>query len=215
MRQGPRNTHRKLFASLAVLFVVFLIAAIAQFTGIFGRTPPASAAGNGRQNSHQARAVFGEAAKPEPEVPQVSEPQKETIRSRAEEPVGSRAGIDSLLDRWRNTFASGDVNGQVILYAPKMELFYRRNGVSRETVRREKARMMELYPRVHRYDISDVTLESHKGDEAVVSFRKDWDMNGDRRFSGAERQRLKLKRINGDWKIIREEELRIYWVKRS
>jgi hypothetical protein len=96
-----------------------------------------------------------------------------------------------------------------------MEVFYRRNGVSRETVRREKARMMELYPQVHRYDISDVKLESHKGEEAVVSFRKDWDMNGDRRFSGAERQRLKLRRINGDWKIVREEELKIYWVRRG
>ena len=75
--------------------------------------------------------------------------------------------------------------------------------------------MMELYPEVHRYEISDVKFESQKHDEAVVSFRKDWDMNGDRRFSGAERQRLKLRRINGDWKIVSEEEMQIYWVKRG
>lgn len=141
--------------------------------------------------------------------------EEESARSRTEVTTTGRGEIDGLLDRWRNTVLRGDVNGQTILYAPKMELFYRRNGVSRETVRREKARLMELYPRVHRYDISDVKVESQKRDEAVVSFRKDWDMNGDRRFSGAERQRLKLRRINGDWKIVREEELKVYWVSRG
>jgi hypothetical protein len=75
--------------------------------------------------------------------------------------------------------------------------------------------MMELYPEVNRYDISDVKVESSKPGEAVVSFRKDWDMRGDRPFSGAERQRLKLRRISGDWKIVSEEELKVYWVKRS
>ena len=46
MRQDPQNTHRKLFASLAVLAVVFVIAAIAQFTGTWRENQPASAATN-------------------------------------------------------------------------------------------------------------------------------------------------------------------------
>ena len=230
MRQDPHNTHRKLFASLAILSIVFLIAAIAQFTGSFRKAEAANGVGDARPGVRQPRAVFGD-VRPEtsprrpgvtPEVtPGVEsaatkdpESEKEAARSRTESPT-NRSEIDGLLDRWRDTYARGDVNGQVILYAPKMELFYRRNGVSRETVRREKLRMMELYPKVHRYDISDVKLETHNHEEAIVSFRKDWDMNGDRRFSGAERQRLKLKRINGDWKIVREEELKVYWVKRG
>ena len=218
MRQNPRNTSRKLFASLAVLAIVFVIAAIAQFTGALRKAQPASAASSPQSTATQPRAVFGELPQAPPRQPQPvekTEAGEETARSRSEATITARGEIDSLLDRWRNTFLRGDVNGQTILYAPKMELFYRRNSVSRETVRREKSRMMELYPKVHRYDISDVKVESHRGDEAVVSFRKDWDMNGDRRFSGAERQRLKLKRINGDWKIIREEELKIYWVRRG
>jgi hypothetical protein len=218
MRQDPRNPRRKLFASLAVLAIVFVIAAIAQFTGALRKAQSASAASTPQSAAPQPRAVFGELP-PEPasqsQPAENPKPEEQTARSRSEVTSTARGEIDGLLDRWRNTFLRGDVNGQSILYAPQMELFYRRNAVSRETVRREKSRMMELYPQVHRYDISDVKLESHKGDEAVVSFRKDWDMNGDRRFSGAERQRLKLKRINGDWKIIREEELKIYWVRRS
>lgn len=218
MRQDPQNTHRKLFASLAVLAVVFVIAAIAQFTGTWRENQPASAATNPPRASGE-RAVFGDVRAPAAPAPPPAEAkpvtEEESARSRTEVTTTGRGEIDGLLDRWRNTVLRGDVNGQTILYAPKMELFYRRNGVSRETVRREKARLMELYPRVHRYDISDVKVESQKRDEAVVSFRKDWDMNGDRRFSGAERQRLKLRRINGDWKIVREEELKVYWVSRG
>ena len=74
---------------------------------------------------------------------------------------------------------------------------------------------MSLYPTVNRYDISDVKVESNNGREAVVSFRKEWDMDGQKPFSGAERQRLKLRRIDGNWKIVSEEETKVYWVKRS
>jgi hypothetical protein len=222
MQHDPRKIRRKLFASLAVLTVVFTVAAIAQFTGTLPNVSAVNKAADKptQVNPNQPRAVFGEVPPaalvvPAPSV-QPSEPTEETARSRAEVATSpGRGQIEGLLDRWRKTFARGDINGQTILYAPKMEAFYERNGVSRETVRREKSRMMELYPRVHRYEISDVKFESHKHDEAVVSFRKDWDMNGDRRFTGADRQRLKLRRINGDWKIVSEEEMQIYWVKRG
>jgi hypothetical protein len=107
------------------------------------------------------------------------------------------------------------VGGQADLYAPRVERFFTKRNVSRDAVRQEKARMMQAYPEVNKYEISDVEVESNTGNEAVVSFRKEWDMNGNRRFSGAERQRLRLRRIDGDWKIVGEEETKIYWVKRA
>ena len=109
----------------------------------------------------------------------------------------------------------GDVKAQAILYAPKMEQFFRRRNVTRDVVLREKARMKELYPNVSRYDITDVQVESHKENVAVVSFRKEWDMHGERRFSGSDRQRFKLRKIAGDWKIVGEEEMVVYWVRRG
>lgn len=110
---------------------------------------------------------------------------------------------------------TGDVNAHVILYAPRMTQFFRQRNVTREAVRREKARLMEIYPKVLQYDISGIQVESSSENQAVVSFRKDWDMRGARRFAGAERQRLTLQRISGDWKIAGEEELKVYWLKRD
>jgi hypothetical protein len=232
MRQTNWNARRKLMASLAVLGVVLVIAVIAQFTGRSTRANPYAATRTPEVKTAEkpgGRAVFGteqptgaREARPDPTsatLPRPVEPANEaepSTRGRATEPVTSTsAGIDQLLDRWRDTVAKGDLEGQTELYAPKLERFFRQRNVSNAQVRKTKAQMMALYPTVNRYDISDVKVESNNGKEAVVSFRKEWDMKGQKPFSGAERQRLKLRRIAGDWKIVSEEETKVYWVKRS
>lgn len=222
MRQTSWTARRKLFASLSVLAVVLVIAAIVQFTGKPpARSPyaggaPATAAPTAEPGE---RAVFGSDPRPAPTAesprlaspPVQNEPEEPTTRARAE----TSAGIDEFLTRWSNTVARGDVEGQAALYAPKVDRFFRQRNVSQAAVKKVKSQMMSLYPTVNRYDISDVKVESNNGREAVVSFRKEWDMNGQRRFAGAERQRLRLRRIGGDWKIVSEEETKIYWVKRG
>lgn len=218
MRQTSWTARRKLFASLVVLGVVLVIAAIVQFTGKRpAESPYASAAPATATPNRGERAVFGSDPRP---APTAESPRPMPARTEAEEPITrarteTSAGIDEFLSRWRNTVATGDVDGQTALYAPKVDRFFRQRNVSQAAVRKVKSQMMSLYPTVNKYDISDVKVESNNGREAVVSFRKEWDMNGQRRFAGAERQRLKLRRVAGDWKIVSEEETKIYWVKRG
>ena len=202
----------KLLGSLAVLVAVLVIAAIAQFGGDELRGP--SAVAPSPQNP-QPRAVFGEGPPPPVKPPVSDNIETESIRSRASDTGKDLAEIHGLLNRWRISTIDGNVDAQTILYAPRMDHYFRQRNVSRATVRREKARMKELYPTVNRYDISDVRIESAAKNQAVVTFRKDWDMRGDRRFAGAERQRLKLRRMAGDWKIVSEEETKVYWMNRS
>jgi hypothetical protein len=114
-----------------------------------------------------------------------------------------------------STVSKGDVESHSDLYAPTVTRFFRQRNVSKTAVRKVKSQMMALYPTVNRYDISDVKIESNTGSEAVVSFRKEWDMKGRRRFAGAERQRLRLQRLGGEWKIVSEEETKVYWTKRG
>lgn len=198
--------------SLIVLAIVMIIATIAQFTGTRAAGPYKTKAESG------PRAVFGD-TRPQPTDesarPRAEVKEDESSRSRTETDAAGTPQITDLLNRWRDTVVRGDVMAHTILYAPKMDKFFRQKNVTRAMVQREKARMMELYPEVKRYDISDIRVESNRGNEAIVSFRKEWDMRGERPFSGAERQRLKLRRISGDWKIVSEEELKVYWVKRS
>jgi len=202
-----------------VLTAVFIVAAIAQFGGDWRRDPIGVV--TSPPNS-QPRAVFGDgpparetASVPaKPSLP-ATELETESTRSRVSDSDKASAEIHGLLNRWRASTIDGNIDAQTILYAPRVEHFFRQRNVSRATVRREKARMKELYPIINRYDISDVRIEATAKNQVVVTFRKDWDMRGQRRFAGAERQRLKLRRMAGDWKIFSEEETKVFWVNRT
>lgn len=207
MHFANRRTRRKLFGSFAVLAFVFLIATIAQFTG-----KPSNPYRTAANTQPAPRAVFGE-SQPKPiELPRV---EQESTRSRTEPSSAPSEDINRFLDRWKSTIVNRNVDGHTSLYAPKVEYFFLRRNVTRDAVRKEKARMMELYPNVNRYEISDVQVERATPTEAVLSLRKEWDMQGDRRFAGAERQKLKLRKIYGDWKIVSEQEAKVYWIKRG
>ena len=93
-----------------------------------------------------------------PPVP--DNPETESTRSRVSDAEKELAEIQGFLNRWRTSTIDGNVDAQTILYAPRMDHYFRQRNVSRATVRREKARMKELYPTVNRYDISDVRVES-------------------------------------------------------
>jgi hypothetical protein len=176
------------------------------------------------QSRPPERAVFGELAatvpaatvEPAKELPAPpAEPDKETPVWGGDYGRYVPADIRAFLDKWRLTLVSGDLNGQAELYAPHVQRFFTRSNVSRKFVRQEKARLLSEYPNFKRYTISDVTIEALGDNHVTLTFRKDWDARGKRRYAGAERQRLRLERFRGDWKIVREEETRIYWVRRS
>jgi hypothetical protein len=122
-----------------------------------------------------------------------------------------------VVELWRSTLEKGDLQTHVATYAPRVDRFFRQRRVSRQQVLREKERMLDRYPNINKYEVHDVRLESLKGGRAVVTFRKDWDTSGrgSRRFAGSERQRLTLRTVDGTWKIVGEEELKVHWVRRS
>ena len=97
------------------------------------------------------------------------------------------------------------------MYAPVMEVFYRKKKIPVSEVRREKAKLFGGLSHVRKLDMSDIRIESLGRVRAVVSFRKDWEMQGALATSGSERQRLTLGWIEGRWRISGEQEVRVYW----
>ena len=180
--------------------------------------------GNADTDSPRPAALPGDsedAAPPAETERERSEPPKAASKANTEENTTGSAsdvpgGVQAFLDEWRDTLIAGDADAQARLYAPKVERFFTKTGVSREAVRREKASLLARYPTFHKYDIRDVRVEEMKGDRARVTFDKEWDARGTGRFAGAERQRLTLQRTAaGGWQIVREEELKVYWVRRD
>jgi len=208
IRSSGRRPRARLYISLLVLGIVLMLAIYAQFYKTGARNRIAS--GASQPPPIQTRAVFGEVVEPpktdSPSTPDAPDPRSETTATEQ---------INGLLNRWRNAQIVGNVDGQTSMYAPEVTRYFNQRGVSRERLHREKLRMKELYPKVLRYDISDVKIESLSSDRATVTFRKDWGFRGERSYMGAGRQRLRLQRMLGDWKIVSEEELRTYWSQRT
>jgi hypothetical protein len=103
---------------------------------------------------------------------------------------------------------------QTSCYAPVLDDFYHQRGISGDKAVEQRRRFLQLYPTVYRYDISDVRLESITSERAVVTFTREWDMAGARRYAGASRHLATLVKMNGVWKIASEQEKEVYWTKR-
>lgn len=79
----------------------------------------------------------------------------------------------------------------------------------------DKQRAFANYGAVEEYRIRGLMLERLSGDTYRATFDKDFRLTGPRRFSGAVRQALLLKKLRGGWKIVGEQELKIYWVSKD
>jgi hypothetical protein len=120
-----------------------------------------------------------------------------------------------VLERWRQSMLSGDVDVQTNCYAPTVELFFRRKNLDRDVLREMKRSGMATYSDARAYRITDIQRESTNDDRVAVTFKKYWDFYGAKHFYGEEKQRLTFIPVAGEWKIVREEELEVYWFKRE
>jgi hypothetical protein len=159
---------------------------------------------NRARRASEPPAVFGE-PRPKPRDPDAP------ITKVTEVP----ADIVRFVERWETSLEAHDLETQASSYAAVVERFYTKSNVRLRDVIAEKRRMLETYPNFHKYDIRNIRVESLTPQRASITFDKDWDASGRRRFAGSEQQRLVLIKVNGNWRIVREEETRVYWVRRS
>jgi hypothetical protein len=232
VRPRNRRTRAKILGSAAILALVLVAAAIRQWGGRNIDSLPGSAeSARSVDTEPPERTVFGNQPSPVGEAAAArgtmdrndAAATRRDERSRtagspvrtADSDTGVPADLRAFLERWRSTLVAGDATAQAALYADRVDRFFTKRSVTRAEVRREKQRMLTRYPEFHKYEISDVRLESLTSDRAVVTFRKEWDARGRGRFAGSEQQRLTLERVSESWKIVGEEETKVHWVRRS
>jgi hypothetical protein len=107
----------------------------------------------------------------------------------ATEPAPADPSIRESLDRWIATMRTKDMAGQVRLYAPVVETFYGQHHVARSRI--AAMQITQIAP-----------------DNAVVLFTKNWAFGNDSQRTGAVRSQLTLKKIDGEWKVVAERELK-------
>jgi hypothetical protein len=122
--------------------------------------------------------------------------------------------VKQTLGRWTESLLRGDVVGHASHYAESVAPYFTKTRVTRDQVEEEIRQMLKRYGSMTTYRISDVTVSVTDGGHAIANFRKRWSTQG-RRFAGEEREQLKFAREGGEWRIVSEQELKIYWIRRK
>ena len=128
--------------------------------------------------------------------------------------VSAQNEIQTLLSRWAETFRQQNMDGQAECYAPVVESYFRKRSLDRTQIKMEREKLFEDYGPMRDFTISNIEFVSVSSEQATVRFRTRWELSGRGYFAGEDIEELMLKRIEGDWKIIGEEEPTVFWVKK-
>ncbi len=120
--------------------------------------------------------------------------------------------VEDVLERWVQTFRAGDLSGQMALYAPRLERFYLQSNVPISYVRGVKMDTIGRVGAIRRYQLSDVKTTFESPTRARVDFDKEWDFT---KSAGKVRGQLKLRKLNGAWRIVSERDVAVYRQTRS
>ena len=121
--------------------------------------------------------------------------------------------VRNVLTRWGDSLMQGDVATHVNLYAPTVSPYFTKSRASRTQIRDDVRQMLGRYGKMTTYNISDISVTPVDANHAFATFRKHWETE-DNKFSGEEREQLKLTRKGSDWLIASERELKVYWVRK-
>lgn len=111
---------------------------------------------------------------------------------------------------WKSTAESHDLDSYMGNYAETVD-YYLKKGASRAFVRDSKEKAFDTFDSIS-IDITNLSVTPGPADdEASAEFDKEWDFDGSRRSTGKVRQQLEFKRVNGEWLITAERDLKVYY----
>lgn len=111
---------------------------------------------------------------------------------------------------WKSMAESHDVDSYMGNYAETVD-YYLKKGASREFVRDSKEKAFDTFDSIS-IDITNLSVTPGPADgEASAEFDKEWVFDGSRRSTGKVRQQMQFKRVNGEWLITAERDLKVYY----
>ena len=149
---------------------------------------------------------------PETTVSRAESPDALTVEARGEGagPEETEAALRGALNDWVAATNARDIDKQMRFYNPVIDSFYLIRNASRADVRADKERVFEHASLIDIRAGTPAIRLSPDGRTAIMLFNKRYAIEGgglDRR--GEVVQELRWQRINGEWKITSERDLRV------
>jgi hypothetical protein len=129
------------------------------------------------------------------------------------EPVNAeeiKKEVAKTIFTWKSTAESHDLDSYMGNYAETVD-YYRKKGASRAFVRSDKQKAFDLFDSIS-VDITNVSVTpGPTGQEASAVYDKEWEFGGKKRSAGKVRQEMRFKRVNGEWLITSEKDIKVYY----
>jgi serine/threonine protein kinase len=202
---GARPATRSRWAFYAAtIAALFILASVLGAMLLMRRTQPASPSDNQQTETANTATPSKEATTQTPtQTPAIN---SDSTRAESRDTVTE---LRSQLNGWIAATNARDVERQLSFYAPTLEAFYLQRGVSRQSVRAEKTRLLSQVSEVDvRAGEPEINL-SNDGRTATMRFRKSWDFKGAQSSSGEVIQELRWSKTDSGWKITSERDVQV------
>jgi ketosteroid isomerase-like protein len=134
----------------------------------------------------------------------------EEVNSREARPAETQAALRSALGEWLAATNARDLGKQLSFYRPTMNAFYRRRNASLAEVRADRARVFENARSIDVRAESPIIHVSQDGQSATMRFIKRYSIvGGGEDRNGEVVQELRWQRINGQWRIVSERDIKV------
>jgi ketosteroid isomerase-like protein len=226
--QPPRSKGKPAFAIAVVALLLFgFFGIIGLGTWTYLRNRGSGAANNANIQTNQLPATNSlpkpsTQVSPSPFASDKSTPNTTTpanvgaptnaIANVPEEPDQIKREVSQRVIEWKSLAESHNLSAYMNCYADTID-YYTRHMVSRESVRNDKQRAFSMFSSIN-INISNMNVSiDPAGQHATALFDKEWVFVGGRRNEGKVRSQVTFRKINGDWLITGERDIKLYYTR--
>ena len=154
---------------------------------------------------------------PPSSVPEAAAEQETKVSKGAEDgnlrearPDETEAALRAALSEWVAATNARDLGKQLSFYPPTLNAFYQRRNASLEEVRSDRARVFENARSIDVRADTPIIRVSRDGQSATMRFIKRYSIvGGGEDRSGEVVQELRWQRVNGQWRIVSERDIKV------
>lgn len=218
--EPPRKSNMTLIVALTVLLTLLAVAAGALGVLYFRANskrevvqnvnpkPASSVFSNINQNPNVNSALNSNTE----QTPTVTPTPKPILNPKEIDEI--KFDIKNVVENWNDALLDHDLDEHLNNYAPTVD-YYKSSSVGIGKIRADKQRALDFYDDIN-IKISNLNVTPDEtGEKATAVFDKEWNFEGEGRFSsGKVQQQLQLAKIGEKWRITSERDLKTYYTSR-
>ena len=217
-----RSSRRNRRAGLAIAVFALIAALVSAAFWLLSDRPETDAPPGEpvAEQSLPAQQAPSEPAAPEPApeslpAPSATRPPQSQPSDTAQtvDPGRATREIETTLHYWASSLEERNLRAHMDSYAPNLDRYYLRRGVSRVYVQADRAQALSKYSDISfRFSNMDIKVDP-SGRRAVATFDKEWDFRGAQNSSGSVREMVWLEKVGGRWRITGERDLKVHYAR--